>query len=160
VTVEWLDADERAAWIRLAAVMELLPAMLDSQLRREAGLTYFEYLVLAMLSEAPDRVLRMTSLAAQTNATLARLSHVVSRLEERGLVQRQACPEDRRATNTQLTEQGWTVLEAAAPGHVTAVRQLVFDGLDPDQVGQLSEIFGAILTMVDPQGVMTAHALS
>ncbi len=160
MTVEWLDEQEREAWVRLAAVMELLPAQLDSQLRRDSGLTYFEYFVLAMLSEAPDRVLRMSALAGRTNATLARLSHVVSRLEERGLVQRFACPEDRRATNTGLTEDGWRVLVAAAPGHVTTVRRLAFDGLDGEQVSQLSEIAGAILGKVDPHGTMTAHALS
>ena len=79
--VRWLDDDERAAWVRLAAVLELLPGVLDSQLRRDAQLTHFEYFVLAMLSEAPDRTLRMTHLAGQTNATLPRLSHVVKRLE-------------------------------------------------------------------------------
>ena len=78
---EWLSEDERAAWLRLIAVVELLPGVLDSQLRADAGLTHFEYFVLAMLSEAPERTLRMTSLAQRTNATLPRLSHVVTRLE-------------------------------------------------------------------------------
>ena len=104
--VRWLDDDERTAWVRLAAVLELLPGVLDSQLRRDAQLTHFEYFVLAMLSEAPDRTLRMTHLAGQTNATLPRLSHVVKRLEERGLVERVPCPEDARATNARLTRRG------------------------------------------------------
>ena len=82
----WLDDEELDAWVRLIAVVELLPGVLDSQLRRDAGLTHFEYFVLAMLSEAPERTLRMTALAQRTNATLPRLSHVVRRLEERGLV--------------------------------------------------------------------------
>ena len=73
----WLNDEEMAAWVRLAAVLELLPGVLDSQLRRDAGLTHFEYYALAMLSEAPQRTLRMTALAAQTNATLPRLSHVI-----------------------------------------------------------------------------------
>ena len=81
-TRRWLDADERAAWLRLVAVVELLPGVLDAQLRRDAGLTHFEYFVLAMLSEAPERTLRMTALAHRTNATLPRLSHVVQRLED------------------------------------------------------------------------------
>ena len=85
VDVSWLDDRERAAWVRLAAVLELLPGILDSQLRRDAQLTHFEYYSLAMLSEAPERTLRMTALAAQTNSTLPRLSHVIRRLEERGL---------------------------------------------------------------------------
>ena len=103
---EWLSEDERAAWLRLVAVVELLPGVLDSQLRADSGLTHFEYFVLAMLSEAPERTLRMTSLAQRTNATLPRLSHVVSRLEGRGLVERFPCPEDGRATNARLTAAG------------------------------------------------------
>ena len=81
----WLDRRELGAWFRLASVLERLPGVLDSQLRRDAGLTHFEYYVLAMLSEAPDRTLRMTDVARQTNATLPRLSHVVSRLDEQPL---------------------------------------------------------------------------
>ena len=74
MNTKWLTKDELAAWVRLVAVVELLPGVLDSQLRREAGVTSFEYYVLAMLSESPERTLRMTALAAQTNATLPRLS--------------------------------------------------------------------------------------
>ena len=118
---EWLTEDERAAWLRLIAVVELLPGVLDSQLRTDSGLTHFEYFVLAMLSEAPERTLRMTSLAQRTNATLPRLSHVVNRLERRGLVERFPCPEDGRATNARLTPVGWDVVVAAAPGHVETV---------------------------------------
>lgn len=150
----WLDDEELEAWIRLIAVVELLPGVLDSQLRRESNLSHFEYLVLAMLSEAEDRVLRMTALAARTNATLARLSHVVSRLEARGLVRRSPCPQDGRATNAHLTDEGWQVLLDAAPGHVATVRSAVFDALDRDQVRALGEIAAAILTRIDPEGRM------
>src|SRR5690606_28354127 len=115
---EWLDETQLDAWVKLIAVVELLPGALDSQLRRDAGLTHFEYFVLAMLSEASERTLRMTALAQRTNATLPRLSHVVRRLEERGLVERRPCPEDGRATNAVLTERGWGEVVAAAPGHV------------------------------------------
>src|SRR6187455_790658 len=114
---QWLDATEREAWLRLIAVVELLPGVLDTQLRSTSGLTHFEYLVLAMLSEAPDRTLRMTALAQRTNATLPRLSHVVRRLEDRALVERPPCPDDGRATNAKLTEEGWDEVAAAAPGH-------------------------------------------
>jgi len=152
----WLDENERAAWLRLIAVVELLPGALDAQLRRDSGLTHFEYYVLAMLSEAPERTLRMTSLAQRTNATLPRLSHVVRRLEERELVERFPCPEDGRATNARLTEPGWETVVAAAPGHVTTVRRSVLDPLSHEQVGQLREIADALLTRLDPQGRMTA----
>src|SRR4051794_26957135 len=122
---EWLDDAERDAWLRLVAVVELLPGVLDAQLRGQSGLTHYEYFVLAMLSEAPDRTLRMTALAQRTNATLPRLSHVVRRLQERGLVDRFPCPEDGRATNARLTACGWDAVVAAAPGHVDNVRRHV-----------------------------------
>src|SRR3954470_12630381 len=131
MTTRWLADDEQAAWIRLIAVVELLPGVLDSQLRRDADLSHFEYFLLAMLSEAPERTLRMTALAVRTNATLPRLPHVVRRLEDRGLVERFPCPEDGRATNARLTEEGWAKVVATAPGHVQTVREHVIDALTP-----------------------------
>jgi Transcriptional regulators len=99
---------------------------------------HFEYFTLAMLSEAPDRTLRMTELARQTNATLPRLSHVVGRLADRGFIERFPCPEDRRATNARLTDAGWAKVQDAAPGHVATVRQHVVDALTCEQVTQLT----------------------
>lgn len=150
----WLTAEERAAWLRLIAVVELLPGVLDAQLRRDAGLTHFDYLVLAMLSEAQDRTMRMTSLAQLTNATLPRLSHVVSKLEARGLVERFPCPEDGRATNARLTAAGWDAVVAAAPGHVENVREHVIDPLTPTQLAQLTRIADAVLERLDADGRM------
>jgi DNA-binding MarR family transcriptional regulator len=158
MSTEWLSDDEMTAWVRLAAVLELLPGVLDSHLRREANLTQFEYYVLAILSEAPERTLRMTALAARTNSTLPRLSHVVKRLTDRELVDRFPCPGDGRATNVRLTEQGWTKLVAAAPGHVAQVRMHVFDALTTEQVSQLAVIAGALLTRLDPDGSVTPEA--
>src|SRR3954469_7100565 len=151
---EWLSEDERAAWLRLIAVVELLPGVLDAQLRSDAGLTHFEYFVLAMLSEAPEHTLRMTSLGQRTNATLSRLSHVVNRLEGRGLVERSPCPEDGRATNARLTPAGWDAVVAAAPGHVDTVRHHGLDPLTREQLGQLKEIGDALLSRLDPDGRM------
>jgi DNA-binding MarR family transcriptional regulator len=158
VDVAWLSEQERAAWVRLVALVELLPGVLDGQLRRDAGLSNFEYFVLAMLSESPDRVLRMTELAARTNATLPRLSHVVSRLEERGLLERTPCAGDRRATNARLTEAGWAKVQETAPGHVAHVRRQVIDALTPEQVAQLGVIAEAILRRLDPDGKVTARS--
>jgi DNA-binding MarR family transcriptional regulator len=155
VETRWLDAEERAAWLRLVAVVELLPGVLDAQLRRDAGLSHFDYFVLAMLSEAPGRTLRMTALAHRTNATLPRLSHVVQRLEGRGFVTRFPCPEDRRATNARLTPAGWDAVVDAAPGHVDTVRRHVLDPLTPSQVGQLTRIGDALLSRLDPEGRMS-----
>ena len=154
--IQWLDDSERAAWLRLIAVVELLPGVLDSQLRAEQGMSHFEYFVLAMLSEAPERTLRMTSLAQRTNATLPRLSHVVRRLEDRGLVVRFPCPEDGRATNARLTGAGWDTVVAAAPGHVDTGRRHVLDPLTLEQLEQLRSIGDALLTRLDPDRQMTA----
>ena len=151
----WLNDEELAAWLRLIGVVELLPGALDTQLRRDSGVTHFEYMVLAMLSEADERTLQMSWLARRTNATLPRLSHVVRRLEERGLVERSPCPGDGRATNARLTEAGWELVVAAAPGHVDNVRAHVIDALTPEQVTQLREIGDALLARLDPHGVMT-----
>ena len=151
---DWLDDVQLATWVRLAAVVELLPATLDSQLRRDADLTHFDYFVLAMLSEAPEHTLRMTALARRTNATLPRLSHVVRRLEERGLVERFPCPEDGRATNARLTSGGWDKVRESAPGHVATVRHHVVDALSPEQLEQLADICDAILGRLDPEGVV------
>ena len=152
VDTQWLTSGQLAAWVRLTAVLELLPAALDSQLRRDAQLTHFDYYVLAMLSEAPEHTLRMTALAERTTATLARLSHVVHRLEGRGLLERFPCPQDRRATNARLTEAGWQKVRDSAPGHAAAVRENVIDALTPEQIAQLGEISEAILHRLDPDG--------
>ena len=154
MSTRWLDDEERVAWVRLAAVVELLPGVLEAQLKRDADLTHFEYWVLAMLSEAPQRTLRMTALASRTSATLSRLSHVVTRLESRGLLERFPCPEDRRATNAQLTPAGWDLVVASAPGHLETVRTYVVDALTPRQIAQLTAIAGAILDRVDPDGAV------
>lgn len=109
-----------------------------------------------MLSEAPDRTARMTALAAQTSATLPRLSHVVKRLEARNLVDRFPCPEDGRATNARLTENGWDKVLQTAPGHVANVRQHVIDALTSEQLGQLRGIADAILEQLDPDSATAA----
>lgn len=156
VETRWLDRQQLGAWVRLVTVLELLPGVLDSQLRRDAQLTHFDYYVLAMLSEAPERTLRMTALGQRTGATLARLSHVVQRLEARGLVERFACQDDRRATNARLTEVGWQKVRDSAPGHVATVREHVIDALTPEQISQLTAITDAILRRLDPEGARAA----
>ncbi|AZH82688.1 MarR family transcriptional regulator [Plantibacter sp. PA-3-X8] len=152
----WLSGDEQRSWVRFAAVLELLPAALDLQLTRDEHLTHFDYFTLAMLSETPGRTLRTSALAARTNATLPRLSRVLTRLEEAGFVARTPCPEDRRATNVTLTDAGWDKVVQAAPGHVEHVRSLVLDALTPAQIEQLGEISAALLTKLDPDGRMFA----
>ncbi|MGN6576512.1 MAG: MarR family winged helix-turn-helix transcriptional regulator [Nocardioides sp.] len=145
----WLNDDELRAWLKLAGVMLKLAPSLDSQLQRDSDLTHFDYLCLAMLSEEEDRTLRMSGLAARVNASLSRLSHVVSKLETRGLVRRSPCPDSRRVTLVSLTDEGWQHLVKAAPGHVETVRALVFDGLSPEDVAALERIAGHIVERIE-----------
>lgn len=150
----WLSDTEREAWVQFAAVLELLPSALDSQLVHDEQLTHFEYFLLAMLSEAEGRTLRMSELASRTNSTLPRLSKVVNRLEAEGYVERVPSPTDRRATNAVMTDAGWAKIVEAAPGHVENVRSLVFDQLTGEQVEQLSAITQALMKRLDPEGRM------
>ena len=145
----WLDGIERDAWLSLIGVIIRLPAALDAQLQRDAGLSHFEYMVMVNLSNADDHVLRMSQLAALCHSSLSRLSHVVARLERRGWLRRDPCPDDGRATLATLTDDGFAKLASAAPGHVDAVRAYVIDALDPEQLGQLSAIGDTILGRLD-----------
>ena len=140
----WLDPEEMAVWLRLMGVLIRLPNALDAQLRRDAGISHFEYQVLAALSMADDRSLRMSDIADFAESSLSRLSHASRRLEAQGWVSRHVDPEDRRATVARLTDSGYEKVVEAAPGHVRAVRALVFDPLSPAQVQQLGKITARI----------------
>jgi len=129
----WLTDEEQQAWRPLVALLFRLPAALDAQLQRDAQVTNFDYMVLASLSEAPDRTLRMSHLAAMASGSLSRLSHVVSRMERRGWVRRESCPGDGRFINAVLTDEGWRKIEETAPGHVEAVRKLIIGALSPEE---------------------------
>lgn len=146
----WLSTEEREVWLGLVGLMMKLPAALDAQLQKDAGLNHFEYMVLAGLSEAPSRTRRMSELAAFTESGLPRLSQVVGRLEKQGWVNRSTDPSDRRITLARLTDAGWEKIVGAAPGHVEAVRTLVFDPLTKAQSRQLGVIGKRIMTAIDP----------
>lgn len=146
----WLNPDERRAWLALYAVATRLTSTLDAQLFRESRITLFDYHVLAMASEAPGRKLRMSELAARSNASLSRLSHVVKKLENRGWMERTPSPDDARVTTAALTGEGLEALAGLAPGHVEAVRALVFDGLDARDVEDLERLGRKILARIEP----------
>ncbi|GIE85396.1 MarR family winged helix-turn-helix transcriptional regulator [Actinoplanes regularis] len=146
----WLEADQQQTWFTLVLLLTRLPAALGAQLQRGAGLTHFEYQVLACLSAAPGHTLRMSALATMADGSLSRLSQVVSRLEKRGWVERHPDPEDGRTTLTALTDSGLGKLVATAPGHVAEVRRLVFDSLTKAQQRQLDRIGRRILHAIDP----------
>lgn len=154
-STRWLDDEELQAWLGLAGVMLKLAPALDSQLQRDSDMTHFDYLCLAMLSEADDRTLRMSELAAKVNSSLSRLSHVVKKLELRGWVERFPCQDSRRVTMVRLTTTGWQVLVAAAPGHVETVRSLVFDGLGREDVSALERIAGHVVERIEKAGLRT-----
>ena len=145
----WLSEQEQAAWRPFVALLIRLPAALEAELQKDAGISHFEYLVLSSLSEAPGRTLRMSDLAALASGSLSRLSHVVSRLEARGWVRREACPGDGRYINAVLTDDGWAKVVATAPGHVAAVRRLVVDALSPAELDAMGSASGQVLREID-----------
>ncbi|HEY2949199.1 MAG TPA: MarR family transcriptional regulator [Micromonosporaceae bacterium] len=148
----WLDEHEQRTWRAFLGTYHLLQDALDRQLQRDAGMPHAYYIVLAMLSEAPERTLRMSELANRVFGSQSRMSHAVARLEERGWVRRERYPHDRRGQLAVLTDEGYAVLAEAAHGHVTAVRENLFDQLTREQVEQLRQICAAALEKLDPDG--------
>ena len=146
----WLSPEELAVWMKFSVVLVRLPQELDAQLQRDAGVSWFEYLVLAGLSEAPEKTMRMSRLALLANGSLSRLSHVVKRLEGRGWVVRRPCPEDGRYTNATLTEAGWEKVVATAPGHVATVRRLFVEALDSKRLDELDDVVDGLLARLVP----------
>ncbi|WP_245997905.1 MarR family winged helix-turn-helix transcriptional regulator [Nocardia pseudobrasiliensis] len=136
---KWLNPIEQRAWRTLVALTTRLPAAMDTQLQRESGVTHFEYFVMAVLSEEPGHRLQLSELAYKANASLSRLSHVVTKLERLGWVHREVLP-GRRGAHAVLTDTGYRKVEEATPGYLDAVRGLVFDGMDANQTRQLLEL--------------------
>ena len=153
----WLDEDQQQAWVSLVAMMLLLPAALDTQLQRDAGISSFEYQVLSGLSTAAERTMRMSRLAALTEGSLSRLSQVVARLEKRGWVRRMPDPADGRYTLAILSDTGWDTVVAAAPGHVAEVQRLIFDPLTKAQQRQLRDISQRIVRAIAPEDRQPHH---
>lgn len=144
MTTRWLTPEEQRAWRAYIAASHLLEDAIDRQLQQEAGMPHVYYSILANLSEAQDRRLRMTDLAERTKITRSRLTYAVTRLEKDGAVRREGCPGDKRGSTAVLTDEGMTLLERTAPGHVDTVRAALFDRLTPEQVGQLEEICASV----------------
>ena len=142
---KWLDDDEQAAWRSYLMTSQLLFEALDRQMQRDAGMPHAYYILLAMLSEQPDRALTMSQLARIVGYSPSRLSHAVARLEEQHWVRRTRHPGDRRTTILELTDEGMAVVEAAAPAHVAEVRRILFDALTREQVAALRSINDAAL---------------
>ena len=148
----WLDDDQQLAWRQLLSMIMELPAALESDLQRTTGLTTFEYLVLANLSEADERTLRMSELASSANSSLSRLSHVVRRLEDDGLVVKRVCADDGRVSVVELTKAGMRRVSAAAPLHVAKVRELVVEPLTKAELMKLGLAAQAITARIAESG--------
>ena len=140
----WLSPAEQRTWRHFLRASQYLWEQLDRQLQHDAGMPLAYYQMLSMLSEAPNRTLRMSELADRTWSSRSRMSHAVDRLEEKGWVRRVSCPSDKRGAFAELTDAGFAVLETAAPSHVEGVRRHLFDRLKPAQVAALGEISEAI----------------
>lgn len=149
--IPWLTPEETSAWLALTALLTKLPGALDAQLNRDAGLTFFEYMVLGMLAEAEGK-LRMSTLAELTNGSLSRLSHVARRLERQGLMRREPDPDDGRATLAVLTEEGRGRVEKAAPGHVLHARKLVVDAACPEDLATFGRVGELIVKRLGAPG--------
>ena len=140
----WLSPVEQRTWRSYIEANRLLNEALDRQLQRDAGMPHTYYEILVRLADVPGRSLRMSELAHSSLSSRSRLSHAVSRLEERGWVRRESCPTDGRGALAVLTDEGYAVLREAAPAHVAEVREHLIDRLTPEQVVQLGEITRAI----------------
>jgi DNA-binding MarR family transcriptional regulator len=147
----WLTEDEQRSWRAFIVGVRSLVDVLDRRLQADSGLSHAYFEILVPLSEVPGRALRMSELAELTHSSRSRLSHAVARLEERGWIRRTDCPTDKRGQLAELTEEGFAVVEAAAPQHVEAVRKYLIDALSEEQVVALGGI-GAVMQQT------TAHA--
>ena len=146
----WLTPDEQRTWIAWVFSTRLLWEELERDLQRDAAMPFGYYDILVMLSDSPDRRMRMSALADSTQSSRSRLSHAVTRLEELGWVSRETCPDDRRGQNAVLTDEGFAALEAAAPFHVESVRRHLFDVLSPEQLAQLRDLSDTLLEHLLP----------
>jgi DNA-binding MarR family transcriptional regulator len=152
MTTRWLTPEEQRAWRAYVAATHLLEDAIDRQLQQDAGMPHLYYSILANLSEAPERRLRMTDLAEKTKITRSRLTYAVTRLEKDGLIRRENCRWDKRGSIAALTDEGMAVLERTAPGHVETVRAFLFDQLTEEQVEQLEEICTGIARALEGDG--------
>jgi DNA-binding MarR family transcriptional regulator len=148
----WLDADQQRVWRAYIAVVRMLDEALERQMQTDSGLSMNDYVLLMQLSEAPQRRLRMSELAAGSIYSRSRLSHAVNRLADAGWVRRADCPDDGRGTFAELTDEGFAVLAAAAPGHATAVHDLLFAPIGDQGCAELGHVLDTVLgTLTDRQ---------
>jgi DNA-binding MarR family transcriptional regulator len=149
--VRWLTAEEERVWRRWLTLNARMSATLQRELQDDAGLSMPDFEVLVHLTDSPEGRMRVTDLARLLQWERSRVSHHVTRMERRRLVQRVECAEDGRGAFVVITPDGRAAIEQAAPGHVNTVRRLVFDALSPEEVDALATIVEKALTQLDNQ---------
>ena len=145
----WLSSGELDSWLSVVRLMTRLPWAIEGQLQRDSDLSMVEYMTMAMLGEAPEWTMRMSTLAEEASVSLSRLSHMVKRLEARGYVRREPDPVDGRFTNAILLPAGRRKMEESAPAHVEFVRHAVIDNLSPERLRRLGQDAERILQRID-----------
>ncbi|RFS86854.1 MarR family transcriptional regulator [Actinomadura pelletieri DSM 43383] len=141
----WLDAAQQRDWRAYVDGSVRLTEIMDRDLKTRHGLSVSEYEILVRLSEAPDRRLRMAELAENASQSRSRLSHTCSRLESKGLVKRDNCPNDKRGVYAHLTDEGFAALDRAARDHVETVRNYFIDIIDPHDLEAIGRAFSLVL---------------
>ena len=141
--VPWLDETEQHAWRSFIAGSRRLLERLDQDLKAR-GLTHDDYGVLVSLSESDDGRMRMAELALRSVESRSRLSHHIGRLESRGLVVRESCPNDGRGLLAVLTPKGRQLIEATAPHHVSGVRTWFIDRVTPEELAVIGTAFAKV----------------
>jgi len=144
----WLDAREQRAWRGYIAMQAQLNAELHRRMQAESGLSLADFDVLVALTDRASERMRVLELAEALQWEKSRLSHHLSRMQKRGLIEREDCPDDARGAFVLLSAEGRRAIDAAAPPHVAAVRELVFDGLDDADVDALARIAEAVLARI------------
>lgn len=150
--VEWLVDQESDIWMDIWSFHVWLPTRLEAQLKRDSGISHYDYFALTQLWRSEGHILRMSELAAASDMTLSHLSRVITRLEKQGLVRRLPDPDDGRSTLAEITEEGLSFFERATPGHVSEVRRLIFDNLEPEEQRQFGDTMSKIVAAMDPNG--------
>ncbi|GAA1931339.1 MarR family transcriptional regulator [Nocardioides lentus] len=141
----WLGDAEQCVWRQWTTLDTLLPAALGRQLQADSGLSLPDFAVLVQLSESEAGRVRVSELGQMLTWEKSRTSHHLTRMEKRGLVGREQCPDDARGAFVAITPAGREAIEQAAPGHACTVRRLVFDHLTPDEVRVLGEVYAGVL---------------
>ncbi len=154
--VQWLNEQEAETWLNVWSFHAWLPSRLDAHLKRDFGISHYDYFAMAQISMAEEGRLRMSALAAQSDMTLSHLSRVITRLEKQGWVRRTPDPTDGRSTFAELTDAGRALVRAAAPAHVDEVRRIIFDNLTAEESAQLGTAMRKIVAALRPAGV-AAH---